>query len=161
MDDCREEVAPWLTDVDLEAPAGEENVVRCAGILKDGSRCTRTYASSKAPKVSYCLKHQAQMHTSTHGYAPLSQSDIQVKEPRSAKTRRCCQVHWAYQMVCGFFSLFVAIGLLFMSIVLKIPHLGLASVVFFCIPMVLLAQCMCRMALIILLPQPSVYTQCA
>ncbi|KAF0689838.1 Aste57867_18750 [Aphanomyces stellatus] len=159
-EDSADELPPWLVGVRMDEFSVDESVVRCAGILEDGSRCTRTYAAQKhMPPISYCFKHRCQMHTSTHGYAPLAQSDLQQNPKQRRATAKGhasrCSLHWTYQSMCALFSLFLAIGLLFMSIMLRIPHLGLASGFFFCVPMVLLAHCMCRMMLAVFLPTPA------
>ncbi|ETV99465.1 hypothetical protein H310_08145 [Aphanomyces invadans] len=103
-----DETKPWLVGVRLEKPSRDDHVVQCAGIVQDGSRCTRTYVQkrSAALTVSYCFKHRYQQR------------------------------------------------LLFASLVMEIPHFGLASAFFFCVPMVLLANCMIRMMLVAWLPAP-------
>ncbi|ETV76735.1 hypothetical protein H257_09202 [Aphanomyces astaci] len=139
---------PWLVGVPVQKAMPGDQVMQCAGIVKDGSRCTRTYTQTTSATVSFCFKHRHQQRTSTHGYAPLAQLDIQVPKQRQSNVVPSCRcrgaMHWTYQSMCAMFCLFLAIGLLFTSLVLEIPHIGLASAFFFCIPMVLLANCSSR-----------------
>jgi hypothetical protein len=148
-------VPPWLTDE--EATTGkEEFTVQCSGILHNGTRCTRTcivhmnYPNNTLSfhsSISYCYKHRNQQLLSTHGYAPLSQSNIQLENTRwlMKRSSHCRQVHWTTQTLCALLSIALAVVSLVLCIGLHSPLLGLLSVILFFIPMVSLAYCLIQM----------------
>ncbi|OQR94299.1 hypothetical protein ACHHYP_01554 [Achlya hypogyna] len=145
---------PWLADVDDDSgiyghvPVRDEDaLVRCSGILHNGSRCTRTCVLDRAellhPSTSYCYKHYNQAGQASHSYAPLAVPEVPAPRSQCTCCRRC--THWTTQAIASLCGLSLAIFFLALALALQAPILGIISATFFLVPLVFLGSCLIQM----------------
>ncbi|OQR95562.1 hypothetical protein THRCLA_07759 [Thraustotheca clavata] len=155
-----DERAPWLADVNEaqgvygHIPVRDEDLlIRCSGILSNGSRCTRTCVIDRSVELSssYCYKHHAQATVQTHGYAPLTTTkfDLQTHPSKS----NCG--HWTYLAILAFSCTILALVCLVLAFVLHTPVLGIFGVLCLLFPILLLGYCLVKMMSHVVFNNPS------